>query len=245
MFELEVSSKTPAVVLDTNVMLDVFSCHDVFDAYQRVGEGRLNEPELVERRARARESLFLAIYFHQNCVATYGLFDEARAILLERVPPTAHTEFTNHFTVVVLHHVRPTLLSGWVPLGASNASVPLRGNAADQELVDYARRNGLPLVTSEGARRDGSVDTKNKMRKLASQAGVSVYTPGAFWAGKLDAAKATADFLRGIEEHGPRIVAESAKPTVMAETMSYVQGYFEHILLGATRGEPLPARVER
>ena len=55
-------------VVDTNVLLDIYSCHDVSNSYEQGAqidtEAFVDSGEAVYRRARARESLILAMYFH-------------------------------------------------------------------------------------------------------------------------------------------------------------------------------------
>ena len=71
---------TSYAVTDTNVMLDIYSCHDVslnYDAlHGRIGVAALDDPSIVYRRARARESLFLAMHFHKVKAVTYSLHSE-------------------------------------------------------------------------------------------------------------------------------------------------------------------------
>lgn len=91
-------------VVDTNVLLDVYSCHDVAktydDVHSRLGVAAVDERSVVYRRARAQESLWLAIYFNKIGATTFSLHHESVELLTARVPPapggqTLESDFSN------------------------------------------------------------------------------------------------------------------------------------------------------
>jgi hypothetical protein len=53
-----------AAVIDSNVLLELYSVHDIV---------RAPETQVQDRINRARESLLLAIYLDQTSATTYGL----------------------------------------------------------------------------------------------------------------------------------------------------------------------------
>jgi hypothetical protein len=70
-------------VLDTNVKLDIYSCHDFVrtadDAITKATGtpvAALEEPRVTYRFARARESLLLAMYLHARSAKTFSLHRE-------------------------------------------------------------------------------------------------------------------------------------------------------------------------
>ena len=85
------ATRKVVAVLDTNAFLDVYSCHDVLRDYEalytNLGQAAAEDPKCVYRRARARESLLLAIYLHQLQGATVTLQDELLKQLEGAAPP--------------------------------------------------------------------------------------------------------------------------------------------------------------
>ena len=93
-------------VVDTNVILDVVSLHDLSQTYERLGADGVDTPDAVYRRSRARESLLLAIYFHKAKAVTYSLHSEPVAILTTKVDPTSEDALETHYTKLFIHFVR-------------------------------------------------------------------------------------------------------------------------------------------
>jgi hypothetical protein len=149
------SSNQPIAVVDTNVILDTHSVHDVLGAYDKQ-HANLNAPELVYRRARARESLLLMIYFNKIKAATLGLHSELLAQLTKNAPPEAipGTSFEADFTRMFIWFVKDYVLPDW-DMQVQAEPGGERGNAADSVLVTAAAQRGLPLITNEGFSKDG------------------------------------------------------------------------------------------
>jgi hypothetical protein len=65
-------------VVDTNVLVDLYSCSDLLKEYESLGQADLAQamrtPKAVWRRARARESLFLGWCFHTVEARTFHLW---------------------------------------------------------------------------------------------------------------------------------------------------------------------------
>ena len=79
--------------------------------------------------------------------------------------------------------MREKVLDGWQLLGWTPAQ-PVKGDKADDELLELAARSNLPLITDEGNAAGGLSDTKNgklNLRGKAKARGVPVYTPGEWW----------------------------------------------------------------
>jgi hypothetical protein len=167
-------------VTDTNVLLDVHSCHDLTtaynDAYARLGKAAVDDLTVVYRRARARESLLLGMHLNRVKATTYSLHFEPVDLLTKRAPPAAggatmESDFTNMF----LHFVKDYVLPDWNMIMPTQPGTEAK-NDADKAYIDYAKQHGLPLITNEGYGQNGLVD--EKMRKLAKDAGVAVYAEG-------------------------------------------------------------------
>ena len=233
-------------VVDTNVLLEIYSCHDTLEMYEEIGaanaQAHAETDRAVYRRARARESLLLAFHFQNVRAMTYSLLDEVMAKLQEHVDPAAGGTWGTRHTIQFVHFVKSRLLAEWrdhaqTPRGAA----ALRGNEADRHLVDFAREHGLPLIANEGSSPTGT--HLRKMRKLATQAGVHVATPRQFWEGKLDERTDIEAFLRRFREEAPTYARGQDDPEVELEALEIMEGYFRHVLLGETSGRDAPVRV--
>jgi hypothetical protein len=230
-----------SAILDTNVVLEIYSIHDLFEAYDRTGADDVDAPELVFRRARARDSLLLAMYFHATRAKTVALPQEFQRILTGRVPPEASEDARWHFTWLFWTFVHKQVLSGWKSNTVPGSDDGLRGNKCDDRLVQIASDNSLPLITCEGMTIDGVVDAK--IRKKATAAGVPVFTPREFWQGRLNAKEAIKFFGQRFDKGAPRYIRGSRSPAVTAESMNVLRGAYQHVLLGETEGRLAPVRV--
>lgn len=211
-------------VVDSNVFLEVWSCHDLAQAYEQPEE----TPDLARKRAlrwaRARDSLLLAIYFHQIRAATYGL-KEAYSMLAGIVDPDADTTVETHFTTFFSHFVKDCVLKRWMP---AVQIVDLKGNAADAALLGYAREHALPLITNEGYSHLGLRD--EKLRKAAKDADVAVFTPREFWTGKLAPERATDWFLRTFARKAPTFIHRHPRPHIAEDTLRLMFGIYGEAL---------------
>ncbi|HEX7602584.1 MAG TPA: hypothetical protein VF316_13300, partial [Polyangiaceae bacterium] len=182
----EVGSPEPFVaVVDTNVLLDIFSCHNVTSMYEKVGVEGVDSPPAVYRRARARESLLLAICFHKVGARTYSLHSEPILMLTKNVDPHDDTNFETHYAKIFANFVSPRVPAGWQPLMSDTPSHEA-GNAADGAIVEFAKKKGLPLITNEGFTETGY--SEGKIAKRAKAGGVSVFFPKDFCLGRMDEA---------------------------------------------------------
>src|SRR6185295_6518601 len=88
------------VVVDTNVVQDLWSCADLIREYSKgtAGVAEAQTPEAVFRHARVREACILAWLFHREGIATCSLLDESTRILTGNADPSAVLEFGTHFT---------------------------------------------------------------------------------------------------------------------------------------------------
>jgi hypothetical protein len=228
-----------SAVVDTNVILDIFSCHDLDATYTRLGAAAaIDDRNARYRRARVRGSMLLAMYLNASRATTYSLHAEAVAKLTEKAPPKDTTSFLPAFTTEIVHFIKDRLFSEWVA-GTSKEPETARGDAADELLIAKAKYFGVPVITNEGFKPSGIVD--EKMRALAKGAGVVAVTPEEFYAGKLDEATAIADFLARFRQFAPDRIRTGRKH--VPRLLSTVFGYYQHVLLGVTKGRALPVSV--
>jgi rRNA-processing protein FCF1 len=229
---------SPTVVVDTNVILDVHSCHDVTEAFDkhfpRLKRASMNHKEVTYRLARAKESMLLALYFNKTVTTTYNLHDEPIVLLTSKVPPapTGGVSWESDFTTYFVHFVKDRVLSKWtiaMPTERGNESK----DEADDALIAYALTNNLPLITNEGYRKSGIFD--DGMRAKAKQAGVHVFTPKEFCKGKIDETEVIEDFFRRFEVEGHRFLEERRHERGedgAPELFDLILGYYGMILRG-------------
>ena len=115
------STTHPIAVVDTNVLLDIYSCHDLvgsFDlAHQSLGDGVLGDPSFLYRRERARSSLLLAVYLDRIKATTCSLNAEPIAMMLRSAPPMGGgLDLRSDFTTFVVYFVKDHVLSDWQPM---------------------------------------------------------------------------------------------------------------------------------
>jgi hypothetical protein len=273
------ATKTIAAVLDTNAFLDVYSCRDVFrdyDAlYATMGGAAAEDPRCVYRRARARESLLLAIYLHQLNVATVTLQDELLKELEGAAPPKtlpgAPTSFETVFTTTVIHFTKDAIIPDWepgfsnpqpgwektLPPDLLNAELLVAGHKelekptgtrADTFHIACAKHLGVPLITNEGFGEEGY--GKGTVIKRAERAGVTGLRPYEFYRGQLDEEKAIDWFLKRFKEEAPKYLDEREKKhgaDKSREAFTLIYSIYRNILRGEAEGRttPLAVRVGR
>ena len=250
-------------VVDSNVLLDVYSCHDVVesynDAYERSGNAAIDHPSVVFRRARARESLLLAIYFGKIGATTHSLHNEAIDRLITRAPPAPGGQsMTSDFATTFVHFVKDYVLGGWTPelvtpkLAWENAPVAIRlrvtqktagpvGNNADAWHIAHAKERRLVLITNEGFSPTGYA--QGKIAKRAAAEGVQTAFPHEFYRGKINDAEEIEAFLLSFRQEATRYLDARDSNDAMGEVLRWVYGYFRLVLLGEAEGRVDPVRV--
>jgi hypothetical protein len=253
------SHPPPAVaVVDTNVLLDIFSCHDLtdtFDAIHALNEhAAVDNPSVVHRRARARESLLLALYFNAIGATTYSLRNEADSMLTTKVPP-GQESLEMHYTTLAVWFVKSLLLldwnagaltpaSGWEknlskpPVLRRKQVVAPTGNNADAWHIACAKEHGLPLVTNEGF--NPTSYKEGKIARRAKADGVRALFPKDFYAGKIDEAAEIGGFLQRFRDEAPAYLETNPS---QRNALQMMFGVYRHTLLGETEGHTEPVRV--
>jgi hypothetical protein len=192
--------RRPIAVIDTNVIVALFTCADIVGAVDR--------NELPDRQywrlIRAREALHLGIYLNSQDSLTVDLHNEAIDKIRELVPPVA--DVTWAYTHLFSNFVYPELLPAWRSIG--DARLFLKGNEADDELLRLALERSIPLITFEGHTPNGLID--QKLREKAKKAGADVFTPGEFVMGKLDEA-AVDGFLARYQDRAQAFAREETE----------------------------------
>jgi hypothetical protein len=224
----DVSRLEPVAVVDTNVMMDIYSPHDLLLDLQKFGETGLDHPQLAYRRARARESLLLAMHLSRCKSVTYSLLEEGQRKMLQFAPPSELNMFTTHYAIVMIWYIQPQILHGWEGVGPFNEPNPPKGSAADTALVEYAKNRGLPIITNEGYSPTGFKESG--IHKKAKQANVNVMRPCDYYAGHFDEDLAINKFLTSFDFGARKFARESDTPEAMAKAMPHIETYFRHVL---------------
>ncbi len=212
--EVRVPFEQITAVVDSNVVLELYSIHDIARAPAASKQARVD---------RARDSLLLAIYLDQIGATTYSL-SEAIEVTRQRVPSDTRPEEGDRFyellfTTFFIWFVKEVVLSRWNVIAAKEGD-PLRSNAADRHLEDFAHTHKKPLITNEA-----------KLRKRARERGVDVYSPRHFWDGRLDVAKGSQRFLRRFAAESPTFARRYEDPPRRARMLPDMFEFYRYLLL--------------
>lgn len=242
----------PDVVVDTNVLLDLYTCKDLFRDYEAMCAGRPESEwvalsrarEVVYRRQRARDAILLAVLLNKQRALAYHLQHEFLTLIKRVVPPTDTTSPETHYTSLLYRLLRRAL-PNWrqmtddvhpllVERGVEPVEGPgLVGNAADTRLLGVAKEWAVPLITNEGFGPNGAVP--GRLRDRARQAGVAVYTPSEFVGDQLKLAVELPRLLKRLRIGvGPFMDGHPA-PAVGLDGVGLVFGYLQHVLYGTLR----------
>lgn len=247
----EIDVAPVSLVVDTNVFLELHSCHDLTKIVNRRHAGRtdpttdvIDHPDVRYRIVRAREAVLFAIHLDRIGATSWSLRTEPVAKLAEYVPPGGNASMELHFTQAFIYFVKDHVLGNWNLVFDKNDD-HLAGDAADLAILAYAERNAIPIVTNEGVTADGIIETKRtNMRRRGQGRGVRVFSTREYRA-QLDVSEAIESFLN-------RFYAEASKylTTVRRdgdgwrELLQWVYGYYKLILLGEVEGRDTPLTFE-
>lgn len=171
-----------ACVLDTNVLLELYSIHDLSKLYaeefEKHGETAGELARVLYRRKRAAYALGLAIALHERSLATFQLGGESLRILQERVPP-GEDSLELAYVELFLYYVKDYCLADWSAVTDEKIDEGAKGNACDDNLLNIARVNRVALITNEGSSQHG-IDDTHGIRGRARSAGVPVFTPAEY-----------------------------------------------------------------
>src|SRR5579859_7368776 len=91
MAEAAIEPVSIVAVIDTNVMIEIHSCHDytgkLHPALAQMGDAGWLEPKVWYRGTRARDALLLTLYLHEIGATTWGSHGELLDRLNAIVPP--------------------------------------------------------------------------------------------------------------------------------------------------------------
>ena len=231
-----------AFVLDTNVLVDSYSCADLFREFQHVSEAEvrahLQSPRVGFRLRRAKDAILLADHLHRTRSRTWSLHREFLAILEGAAPPyeggSELVSFESAYTTLFVHFVHPRVLPEWrnyLPTAPGKEA----SNAADRALVNKARKLGVPLISNEGLTETGGIDESRGLRKYARSRNVAVLLPREVLAAAGDEGEAVDNFFERFDQAAPSYVRAAVRnfgADGNAEKLSLVRGYLRLILKG-------------
>ena len=223
-------------------MLDIYTCADLADEYTRPTVA-VESDTSVYRRARARESLLLAIHLHASKQDSWSLPNESLSLLLRRADRTKLDDPKLHFTLIFVNYTKDSALAGWNPRLSNPGDEGLYGEACDDYLVQVAQRNQIPLITNEGYSPRG-IDESHGIRGKARRAGVRVFTPREYWRGKINPSRAARRFIHDFRDGVPRYLRQNASNPDLPSVFSWIDGYFHHILYGLAADGKSRLRIE-
>lgn len=230
------TNRPPVAVVDTNVLLDIYSCHDLvrsFDRAQTMAEGARADPSFAYRLNRARESLLLAEHFHRLMASTCSLNAEPIALMQRCAPPAAGgLDLRSDFTTFFVHFVREHVLAGWKPMVVNGADET--ANRADERLISLAKRYSVPLITNEGFSTIGLSETK--LRKSAREEGVVALAPREFYGSQADEDELSEGFLSRFRAAAPPYLADRELTFGKDEgprVLEWIYRFYRFVLEGA------------
>lgn len=150
----------PDAIVDTNVILPIYSWHDLLDVGDRVlaanPAATLEDPALAFRRGRARTAFLLTLLFNERKWKVMVPLHEVGRTLLRGAPPDS---VTANFTKLYLHFVTD-LLPDWSMAGDLEDDENIVGDDVDLLCVRYAEHFRVPFISWEGDTPAGPDPTK-------------------------------------------------------------------------------------
>jgi hypothetical protein len=239
------------VAVDTNVFLDIHSCHDLVNDVEKLtamlgdADKAFDHPDVRFRIIRARESTLLAIYFNKMKTSTWSLHTESTSMLGRFAPPETPggQDMRSDFTRTFVHYVKDHVLPGWNPFIPA-VEDHVKGDAADLALLEYAEVNGVPIVTNEGVTINGITEAKrNNMRRRGRLRGVRVLSPREFYGYNMEADAEIEAFLRRFRAQARGYLERRGIDDAMKDVIIWIHGYYRLILLGEVEGRDTPLLI--
>lgn len=129
------------MIIDTNIFLEVYSCHDITKAIKH------NKEDALIRKTKAKESFMLFLYLNAIKQKCFLLEDEAIKLILQRVPP-ADIKYEQWFTTMFIYFIKDYLLQDVIFNKIDNPD-KVSGTNADNLLLHYAASNNIAIATRD------------------------------------------------------------------------------------------------
>jgi hypothetical protein len=227
-----------ALVLDTNVMKEILSIHDLSREIKTAGGGAaaLQSHKVSHRIARAKYSTLLGWVCSVRAWNTLSLLDEMLEVLVRDVPPEERQAVNTAATQILIHFVKELILRKWTLATDTDVPKTIRADEADDTLVSLAAREGVPLISNEGNSPDGIRDTnargKPNIRAKAKTAGVLVFTPEQYLQRESIVVNLEArNFLRAYQTQRTSYDPGTGVPGEAEKMMDYLFSIYRFVLL--------------
>ena len=210
----EIVAGVPNAVLDTNVLVAIYSWHDFTDAARSVLSSEpaatLEHHEIQFRAQRARAAFSLALFLDERSWITQSPLNEVGRILTGKVPPSGgdRAAEVNHVKLYI-YFIKDLLLPSW-QLGADpEADLAKKSNDVDRLCLDWAERQRVPLISWEGHGPQG-LDPSKLIPREAAKRGIDLVTPEELVRrARFDHVAGMRRFFSAWEHHAPLYLAEN------------------------------------
>lgn len=228
------------VLLDTNVMLEIYSIGALLRAGDNCGSAAaaLESPKFKFRQLRARHSIILAWWLARQH-RPVGMLGNEVVDQLELMAPkvSAGEDGTSYiFTTAIVHVVLPFVIGTFKAGALTQVDHHAKGTKADTEILAQAHGSNIPLITNEGVTETGYNDDPKKLRGRAKALGVRVFSPEEYLdAQGVDIAAECRNFVAackvGVEEARAKGVLQGH------EVLDDIVGIYRFILLDEVNDE--------
>lgn len=172
----------PHAIIDTNVRLAIYSWHDLYAQAEAVNAkdsaADLSHPEIQPRAKRARSSFLLSLLFNDRKWVTVGPSNELKRTIVLRADPT-NSEHHNRvaFVALYIYFIKEKILPDWRDCGDEDDDQELKGNDVDLICLERAEKHNVPLISWEGTREDGTLNSGKLIPREALLRGVDLVSP--------------------------------------------------------------------
>lgn len=221
-------SEPIAAVVDTNVILDIYSLTDILLANEESDLRRHNF-----RLTRARDSLLLAWCFHATRSTTLSLGRETTRLVKQRNSPNVAT-LTGHHMQMSIYLQKERLLSQWNDLSFVEGLAT--GASCDDVLLAVAEQLKVPLITNEGF--FSTAGKKRSKRMLPSKAqalGVHTVSPRDYWSTRQTESQAIAAIRTQFDESAVRFLIHHDNSDAASRAVILRRAFLEYVLTGDAR----------
>lgn len=218
-------------VLDTNVGLAIYSCHDLLNAAAPILEedptANLTHADIQFRAQRARTAFILALFFNERGWATWAPLNELTRTLMNKAPPVDEEQGPkSNFVRLFVYFIKERLLPGWLDGGDPSSDESMVGNQVDKLCLDWAAHHSIPLVSWEGHGPNG-LDPKKLIPREAKERGIDLVTPEELLnREKFDETKPVQRFFADWARHAPGFI--SGDPGAK-ETLEHFHQYYRRM----------------
>jgi len=221
----------PSAVLDTNVLLAIYSWHDLLDAMERtLGQdptANLTHADIQFWAQRARAAFILALFFNERRWATWSPPNELTRTLMSKAPPVGEEHGPkSNFVRLFVYFIKEKLLPDWLAGGDRLSDESIIGNGVDELCLNAATEHSIPLVSWDGHGPNG-LDPQKFISREARERGIDLVTPEELLSReKFDPTKAVERFFARWDRHAPVYIFGNPGAR---ETLEYFRHFYRRM----------------